>query len=78
MTRPRFEVAEIIHKAGTQFIERYRDSLTWAQLKSQCCKFGSGQEEGEMVSRQSQAASSKSRSMNRFFRRTSSPLTLLT
>ena len=33
MTRPPFEGADIIRKAGTQFIERYRESLTWAQLK---------------------------------------------
>ena len=33
MTRPPFEVADIICKAGSRFIERYRDSLTWAQLK---------------------------------------------
>jgi Putative transposase/Transposase zinc-binding domain len=33
MTRPPFEVADIIRKAGTRFIERYRESLTWAQLK---------------------------------------------
>jgi hypothetical protein len=33
VTRPRFEVADIVRKAGTRFIERYRESLTWAQLK---------------------------------------------
>jgi len=33
VTRPPFEVADIIRKAGTRFIERYRESLTWAQLK---------------------------------------------
>ena len=33
MTRPPFEVADIICKAGTRLIERYRESLTWAQLK---------------------------------------------
>ena len=33
MKRPPWEVADIIHKAGTRFIERYRASLTWAQLK---------------------------------------------
>lgn len=33
MTRPPFEVADIIRKAGTRFIERYRESLSWAQLK---------------------------------------------
>jgi predicted Zn-ribbon and HTH transcriptional regulator len=33
VTRPPFEVADIIRKAGTRFIERYRESLGWAQLK---------------------------------------------
>jgi predicted Zn-ribbon and HTH transcriptional regulator len=33
VTRPPFEVADIIRKAGTRFIERYRESLSWAQLK---------------------------------------------
>lgn len=33
MTRPPWEVADIIRKAGNRFIERYRSSLTWAQLK---------------------------------------------
>jgi hypothetical protein len=33
VTRPPFEVADIIRKAGSRFIERYRESLTWAQLK---------------------------------------------
>ena len=33
MTKPPFEVADIIRRAGDKFIERYRDSLTWAQLK---------------------------------------------
>ena len=33
MNRPPWEVADILHKAGTRFIERYRASLTWAQLK---------------------------------------------
>ncbi len=33
MTRPPWEVADIIRRAGDQFIERYRGSLTWAQLK---------------------------------------------
>lgn len=33
MTRPPFEVADIIRQAGTRFIERYRESLSWAQLK---------------------------------------------
>jgi hypothetical protein len=26
-------VADVIRRAGSRFIERYRDSLTWAQLK---------------------------------------------
>lgn len=33
MTRPPWEVADVIRRAGSRFIERYRDSLTWAQLK---------------------------------------------
>ena len=33
MTRPPWEVADIVRKAGNRFIERYRDSVTWAQLK---------------------------------------------
>lgn len=33
MTRPPWEVADIIRRAGSRFIERYRSSLTWAQLK---------------------------------------------
>lgn len=33
MTRPPWEVADIIRRAGDKFIERYRGSLTWAQLK---------------------------------------------
>ena len=33
MNRPLFEVADIIRRAGNKFIERYRSSLTWAQLK---------------------------------------------
>jgi predicted Zn-ribbon and HTH transcriptional regulator len=33
VTRPPFEVADIIRQAGTRFIERYRESLSWAQLK---------------------------------------------
>lgn len=33
MKQPPFEVADIIRKAGTRFIERYRDSRGWAQLK---------------------------------------------
>jgi len=33
MTRPLWEVADIIRRAGDKFLERYRDSLTWSQLK---------------------------------------------
>ena len=33
MKPPPFEVADIIRKAGTRFIERHRESLSWAQLK---------------------------------------------
>ena len=33
MTRPPWEVADIIRRAGDQFVERYRGSVTWAQLK---------------------------------------------
>jgi len=33
VTRPPWEVADIIHIAGNKFLERYRDSLTWAQIK---------------------------------------------
>ena len=34
MTRPPWEVADVIRRAGSRFIERYRGSLTWAQLKA--------------------------------------------
>jgi hypothetical protein len=33
MIPPPFEVADIIRQAGTRFIERYRDSLNWGQIK---------------------------------------------
>ena len=33
MTRPPWEVADIIRRSGNKFIERYRDSLTWTQLR---------------------------------------------
>jgi len=33
MTRPPFEVADVIRKAGDRFRERYRASLTWPQAK---------------------------------------------
>jgi len=36
------EVADIIRRAGDQFFQRYRDSLTWTQLKAlraiECCR----------------------------------------
>ena len=32
MKRPPWEVADVISKAGTRFIERYGASLTWAQV----------------------------------------------
>jgi hypothetical protein len=33
VTRPPWEVADVIRRAGSRFIERYLQSLTWAQLK---------------------------------------------
>ncbi len=33
MTRPPFEVADIIHRAGRRFIDRNRERLTWPQVK---------------------------------------------
>jgi len=33
MTRPPWEVADVIRRAGDKFLERYRDSLTCTQLK---------------------------------------------
>ena len=33
MKRPPWEVADVIRKAGTRFVERNRASLTWAQVK---------------------------------------------
>ena len=33
MTRPPWEVADVIRRAGNRFIERHRGSLTWTQLK---------------------------------------------
>ncbi len=33
MKRPPWEVADIIRKAGSGFLERYRGSVTWAQVK---------------------------------------------
>jgi hypothetical protein len=31
--RPPFEVADIIRRSGRRFVDRYRDSLTWPQVK---------------------------------------------
>jgi Putative transposase/Transposase zinc-binding domain len=33
VTRPPWEVADVIRRTGGKFLERYRPSLTWAQLK---------------------------------------------
>jgi hypothetical protein len=33
VTRPPWEVADVIRRAGSRFTERYRESLTWAQMK---------------------------------------------
>ena len=33
MTRPPWEVTDVVRRAGSKFLERYRQSLTWAQLK---------------------------------------------
>ena len=33
MKRPLFEVADIIRRSGRRFVDRYRDSLTWPQVK---------------------------------------------
>jgi hypothetical protein len=33
VNRPPWEVADVIRRAGNRFIERYRESITWAQLK---------------------------------------------
>lgn len=33
MIRPPFEVADIIRRSGSTFIDCYRNSLTWGQLK---------------------------------------------
>jgi hypothetical protein len=42
VTRPPWEVADVIRRAGNRFIERYRESLSWAQLKVlraiECCR----------------------------------------
>ena len=33
MTRPPWEVADVIRRTGNKFLERYRSSLTWAKVK---------------------------------------------
>ena len=33
MKRPPWEVADIIRRSGRRFVDRYRDSLTWPQVK---------------------------------------------
>ena len=33
MTQPPWEVADVIRRTGSKFLERYRPSLTWAQFK---------------------------------------------
>jgi hypothetical protein len=33
VTRPPWEVADVIRRAGSKFRERYRQSLAWAQVK---------------------------------------------
>jgi Transposase zinc-binding domain len=33
VTRPPWEVADVIRRTGSKFLERYRASLTWAQVK---------------------------------------------
>ena len=33
MTRPPWEVADVIRRTGNKFLKRYRQSLTWAQVK---------------------------------------------
>jgi len=33
VTRPPWEVTDVVRRAGSKFLERYRQSLTWAQLK---------------------------------------------
>jgi hypothetical protein len=33
VTRPPWEVADIIHRAGRRFIDRHRERLSWPQLK---------------------------------------------
>ncbi|MGA2883431.1 MAG: IS91 family transposase [Bryobacteraceae bacterium] len=33
MTRPPWEVADVIHRGGSRFLDRYRNTLTWPQIK---------------------------------------------
>ena len=33
MTRPPWEVADVIQRSGSRFLDRYRKSLTWPQVK---------------------------------------------
>jgi hypothetical protein len=33
MTRPSWEVADVIYRGGNRFLDRYRKSLTWPQVK---------------------------------------------
>jgi Transposase zinc-binding domain/Putative transposase len=33
MTRPPWEVADVVHRGGNRFADRYRKSLTWTQVK---------------------------------------------
>jgi hypothetical protein len=33
MTRPPWEVADVIHRGGSRFLNRYRHTLTWPQVK---------------------------------------------
>jgi hypothetical protein len=33
MTRPPWEVADVIHRGGSRFLDRYRNTLTWHQIK---------------------------------------------
>jgi hypothetical protein len=33
MTRPPWEVADVIHRGGSRFLDRYQNALTWPQVK---------------------------------------------
>jgi hypothetical protein len=33
MTRPPWEVADVIHRGGSRFLDRYQHGLTWPQVK---------------------------------------------